>query len=223
MQGTSGLLLVLILVLVVTSCGSIDGEEVSLPAECRAGEVPVDPTPAPRVFMVCGDPYVDPMYPVPVDWVADDPDAEQVLQAVVRGTPDRARELGLWTGFDLIPARERQSIDTEVEVSESGVATIRLTMSRGEHWQPPADLVSGSLADWAMFVDVLAATALSFEEVSAVELSLCPSPPGTAPGMPGECDPLQQRDLLVRHPSSWDVPQWCDLIDYWTRPECDPR
>lgn len=83
------------------------------PDACAAGEVPVEAANRPFVFLVCGQPYVDPMYPAPASWFGDGSGIEEVLGYLVAGTSGRSAELGLWSGFDALTRAERDGIGVE--------------------------------------------------------------------------------------------------------------
>ncbi len=188
------------------------------PTECRAADIPVDRSAGPFVFLVCGRPYLDPLYPTPMAWFGDERDLESALDYIVHRGSERVTGLGLWSGFDALPPDERSSLRVETELSDTGILDIRVLDRDGRAWQPPPALIS-SYADASMFIDVLAATALGFDRVTVVKLSVCPRE-----GPAVQCGPLDRRALRARHPSEWNVDSLrCDLIDYWTVPECTPE
>lgn len=212
--------------LVATACsGSTDGavptvvggiNDFSPPGDCEASTIPVDLEEAPFVFLVCGQAYEDPLYPTPMSWFGDGATLEQALEYLVKGSPARVSASGLWSGFDYIPDAERSSLVIDVTLSDSGVADISIANADGVQWQPPPELFE-RVSDSAMFTDVLAATALGFDQVSAVRLSVCP-----AVGPPADCGPIQRSTLQARRPPNWAVGPDCGLLDLWLIDECRP-
>lgn len=199
------------------------------PEVCTAGERPVEPAEGPHAFLLCGEPFSEPVYPAPATWLADPPTLEGVIRGIVAGTPDRAAELGLWTGFDLLTAQEQRGLEVDVELVDTGrgdVAEVRITGPDGQGWTPPERLIERP-SDVSIFEDGIAATAFSFDEVDFVSLPFCfemfaPDAPEVSEA--GMCDPFDREIFQIRHGVTRDIPPSldCTLVEYWTRPECEP-
>ena len=93
MTSRRSLIHVLIAAVAISSCsaggpsatvvGTID--DFTPPETCDAPSVPVDPAEGPFLFLVCGEPYVNPLYPAPFRWFGGDDDLESAIAFIVRG------------------------------------------------------------------------------------------------------------------------------------------
>lgn len=180
---------------------------------CDAGALEVESEIGPYVFVACAKPFDHRLFPAPVEWFDKSERLDLVLAGVVNGA-DEASSRGLWSGFDLIDPDERDTLTVDTEVSETGVTTIAVLDSSGSDWQPPASIYADR-GNVRLFVDVLAATALSFAEVTAVQVSICPE---ATQGR--ECPFFQQSVINDRVPT--DFADDCTLVEYWTNPRCVP-
>lgn len=93
------------------------------------------------------------------------------LAALVAGTTQEERDLGLIIGFDWVSSNVRARIDPRVELTADGVATIQFLIE-DRPWNPEG--LADTSTQLSAFVLPIVATLFEFQEVSTVDLGkLC--------------------------------------------------